>query len=255
MRARAHTHASMRAQLFTCLPACLCSCLRPGTQENMYHLRAEPRLLFFHSDVLRATLRAMRAAQFVRTKAVFIFASAPPEERLEANVDEITAGLWAWKRQMEVHFTFYRAEKERAAENALRAQALGRKRGPTAESMFSVPSAMAEAKPLDDTDIVKKALLESAPSQKAFSTADIRLSLSRRRGGAFAKIGAKLPAVVDALAEDRLLINIDESSGKSGPGRNKHVRLLRKIAAEDLSTHDKGNEIRKRLAIELSHFA
>ena len=104
----------------------------------------------------------------MRTKAVFIFASAPPEERLEANVDEITAGLWAWKHQMEVHFAFYRAEKGRAAENALRAQALGRKRGPTTESLFSVPSAMAEAKPLDDADIVKKAFLESGLHRRLF---------------------------------------------------------------------------------------
>ena len=79
--------------------------------------------------------------------------------------------------------------------------------------------------------------------------------MSRRRGSAFAKIGAKLPAVVDALVEGGLLIRKDESSGKSGPGRNKHVRLLQKIAAEDLSKHDKGNDIRKRLAIDSSHFA
>ena len=79
-------------------------------------LAAKTKLLFFHSDVLRAALRVMRAAQFLKSKASLASIAVTEAGRTRVNVDEFTAALFSWKRQLEIHLGSEYNRFESAAE-------------------------------------------------------------------------------------------------------------------------------------------
>eukprot|EP00973_Karenia_brevis_P020532 2819125-Karenia_brevis.AAC.1 len=60
----------------------------------------------------------MRANQFMRSKCLRVatWRDGQDARRRRATVDEASCGLWAWKRDMELHLGSYRAAQLRRAE-------------------------------------------------------------------------------------------------------------------------------------------
>ena len=117
-----------------------------------------------------------------------------------------------------------------------------------------LPGPNESAPDLSDIDLVKRALLERAPTKEPFSSADARKWLCEKRDGAFLKLGEKLPQVLSGLIADGLLED-QPCSSKKGRGHNKHIKMVRKREAVQVMSSESAEIQRKRLIVGLVFFA
>ena len=72
------------------------------------------KLKYIASDVLKFANASMRMSQFLTSLSAAPEASTDHQRR-EINVYEIAHALWMWRRQMHIHWCYYRAMEEHAA--------------------------------------------------------------------------------------------------------------------------------------------
>ena len=181
------------------------------------------KLNFFHSDLLRATHRVHRMAQFARDyipSAVpddGAVAPRPPLVGAQLNglpsVDDITMGLHKVLRQIDLHFGLYRfhvARRAAAAEGPHRSVADGRDASGSAAAVLAAPDvADAAAKALTPSELLRQFVLVRAPKGQIFTEADARQWLRNKRDSWFRtdlakKISDGLAALVAANLLDKV---------------------------------------------------
>ena len=174
------------------------------------------KCLFFHSDSLRGAHKAMRASQFLKHEwCPNVFPDNA--QRIEINVDEFTAGLWKWKRQLYAHFLFYKYLQQRRQEPHSRSAG---ERSPQAthEAMFANPE---EEGALFGRDLVKHSILAKAPNGGIFSSTQVRDWLRNKKNDAFKKNLST--EVKDSLVElvECGLVEGAEPDGAAGDDKKK----------------------------------
>ena len=141
----------------------------------------------------------MRVAQALKSKVEHL-SVAGECLRQRVNVDEFTAALWAWKRQLELHLGFYRGAKERPQRVQDR-RPFGRAQEPNAGVRLTSPQDHDEADTvMSGDDLIKQALLSKSCGE-TFAFSSMRSRLSKMKDPAFKKIGEKLPRLFAELVE------------------------------------------------------
>ena len=174
------------------------------------------KLNFFHSDVLRAAHKAMRVAQFCKSRATGTpqFAQNQDCRREAMNIDEFTVGLWKWRRQMAAHFALCRHDL--AKRSSLGQTADGRLGERPGLDLLQAAPAGSEPPPLEGEDALKHLILVKAPAGAAFTTAELREWLRNKRGEYDRKdLGSKLKVATNALIDIGLLRVLEGCDGEA----------------------------------------
>ena len=222
------------------------------------------KLKFAHSDVLRATHKAMRSGQFAGTfnKTVPLFKESIDARRRKANVDEFTAGLHRWRRIMKIHFGSYRSAAARKLEGSLSSKIA------MAEAVSITTTSFCN--PLSAEEILRQTMLVRAPGGCCFSSADAREWFRNRRSEFFrTDLGAKVRAALAELQSAGLIEEMDVSGtvevqstaraakrmSKGGMKRGgRPAQFYKKRSAAHVATQDSALAVLKKLRVTLSEF-